>query len=99
MFAKAGEVAAEGVDTVRTVVANNLNYTFLDRYSAEVDKPFKSSLKISQTMGLGFGLGEFFTFMTWAIAFSYGSYLVDEGECDFTEMMRVRVLLYYVTHS
>lgn len=88
MFEQAGRVATEGVEAVRTVNSNNLTYDFLDAYAAELDKPFKTSIKTSQIAGVAFGWAEFFTFAMWAIAFSYGSYLVDNGDCDFADMMK-----------
>ncbi|KNC84946.1 hypothetical protein SARC_02838 [Sphaeroforma arctica JP610] len=87
MFERAGSVATETVDSIRTVLAINAQDEQLDRYGDELMAPYKSTIKASHVTGIGFGFSEFFMFAIWAVSFYYGSTLVDDGKCDFQEML------------
>ena len=87
VFEESGRVATEAVQAVRTVHANNLAHDYLDRYATALDKPLKASIRNSQLAGVAFGWAELCLFAMWAIAFGFGSYLVDQGDCSFAQFM------------
>ncbi|KNC82355.1 hypothetical protein SARC_05368 [Sphaeroforma arctica JP610] len=87
MFEKAGSIASETVDSIRTVLAINATDEQIEQYEEELMAPYKATVKSSQIAGVGFGFSEFCMFAIWALAFWFGAGLVDDGECSFDQML------------
>eukprot|EP00123_Amoebidium_parasiticum_P013463 comp21970_c0_seq1/m.31708 comp21970_c0_seq1/g.31708 ORF comp21970_c0_seq1/g.31708 comp21970_c0_seq1/m.31708 type:complete len:1325 (-) comp21970_c0_seq1:487-4461(-) len=88
IYRHAGKIAGEAVDNVRTVTSLSAAIHFLDRYDLELAKPAKKGFKTALIAGLGFGFTEFMMFAIWAISFWYGAKLAQDGEVDFTAIMK-----------
>eukprot|EP01134_Creolimax_fragrantissima_P003938 CFRG3938T1 len=87
MFEKAGSIASETVDSIRTVLAINAADEQLSKYAVELMAPYKATVKSAHIAGIGFGFSEFCMFGIWAISFWFGSTLVDDEKCSFDEML------------
>jgi ATP-binding cassette, subfamily B (MDR/TAP), member 1 len=87
-FMVAGGVAAEAVDNIRTVTSLGIQDTFIDRYDDALVAPLRSGEKGAVVSGLAFGVGEFFTYSIWAVAFWTGSAFIKNEQCDFLGVMK-----------
>ena len=58
------------------------------RYWAELRGPAAQMAKKAMIAGLAFAFTEFCMFAIWALAFWYGSVLIDKGDTTFADMMQ-----------
>ena len=85
----AGRVFSEVVDNIRTVVSLTRESTFIDLYNGHVNIVYISARKRSFINGLMYGFSSCIMFFAYAVAFTYGSYLVENGELEFQNVFRV----------
>jgi len=88
MFAKAGRIASEAVDNIRTVTSLGLGRHFHGLYREELKGPAKQARKSAYVSSIAFGFSEFCMFAIWAVSFYYGAVLIEDGECDFLGVMK-----------
>jgi len=87
--AKANQIAVEAVGNIRTVASFASEIKIHERYVAELHGPMKLAIRKSHLGGFLTGLGQFFLFGTFALAFWYGGQLISQGEMDFNQVMKV----------
>eukprot|EP01101_Sappina_pedata_P007178 TRINITY_DN374_c0_g1_i1.p1 TRINITY_DN374_c0_g1~~TRINITY_DN374_c0_g1_i1.p1 ORF type:complete len:1278 (+),score=466.09 TRINITY_DN374_c0_g1_i1:299-3835(+) len=98
-FETAGKVASESISNIRTVASLNLEERFLRDFRFRIQEPYVSGIKRAQLTGLGYGSSQLFMFMSNAIGFYYGAYLVFNKEIDFEQMMRTFTAIIFTAMS
>ncbi|XP_059172799.1 ATP-dependent translocase ABCB1-like [Physella acuta] len=86
---QAGKICSEVVDSIRTVVSLGREDYFVRTFDALIDFTRASSRKMSFVYGITYGVGNCIIFFAYAVAFYYGSVLVNDGEMEFFEVFRV----------
>lgn len=76
---QAGAISSEALTSSRTVIAFGLEDSFLDRYANKLREATKIGVIKGKTVGLGIGATLFFIFLSYGVAFWFGSYLVVTG--------------------
>jgi ATP-binding cassette, subfamily B (MDR/TAP), member 1 len=87
-YEKSSHYAAQAVDNIRTVVALGRLRGFYEEYVAALKLPTSGIQRVAWVQGACFGVTEFCMFAVWALAFWYGSTLVDKNQCSFADMMK-----------
>ncbi|KAI9477150.1 ABC transporter type 1, transmembrane domain-containing protein, partial [Zychaea mexicana] len=88
-YADAGSVAEQVFAGLRTVYSFSLQERFAERFDKELVKARKMGIKRGCVLGVGFGLFMSILFMTYGLAFWFGSHLVKTGEFDGPNVMVV----------
>ncbi|XP_055876966.1 ATP-dependent translocase ABCB1-like isoform X1 [Biomphalaria glabrata] len=86
---QAGKICSEVVDSIRTVVSLGREDYFLKRFDDLIDSTEKASRNMSLIYGLTYAIANCIIFFAYAVAFYYGSVLVNDGEMEFFEVFRV----------
>eukprot|EP00054_Salpingoeca_dolichothecata_P020503 m.129396 g.129396 ORF g.129396 m.129396 type:complete len:1316 (+) comp23639_c0_seq1:107-4054(+) len=87
-FEESGRFSAEAVENIRTVAALGRLNSFLSNYVGSLKAPIKNMYRRAHIQGLAFGFGEMMLFGVYAVAFAWGAEVVDQGYCDFGELMK-----------
>ena len=95
-FERSGKFASIAVEEVRTVASLGRLDSFVRDYFATLDYPSSVMKKTAQIQGLTFAFSEFCTFAVWALAFWYGSVVVDDGHCGFNEMFTAQMAIVFM---
>jgi ATP-binding cassette, subfamily B (MDR/TAP), member 1 len=98
-FAKAGAVASEAVDGIRTISSLGIQDLFIDRYGAALLIPLKNGDKAANVAGLSFGFAEGFLFVVFAVSFLSGSKFVQQRYCSFVDLMKALTALLFTAIS
>ncbi|XP_059178858.1 ATP-dependent translocase ABCB1-like [Physella acuta] len=77
------------VDNIRTVAALTKEGTFYRIFSADLMRPVKSNLKRAGLASAAFGVSGGMYFFTYAVAFYYGSKLLEDDDIDFNDIFKV----------
>ncbi|EGD76002.1 multidrug resistance protein [Salpingoeca rosetta] len=91
-FERSGKFASIAVEEVRTVAFP----CFVQDYYATLEYPSSVMKKTAQIQGLTFAFSEFCVFAVWALAFWYGSEVVDDGFCGFNEMFTAQMSIVFM---
>ncbi|CAG5130256.1 unnamed protein product, partial [Candidula unifasciata] len=86
---QAGRICSEVVDGIRTVVSLSREPHFIKLFDELIDFTKSSNKKMSIIFGITYGISNCIIFFAYAVAFYYGSTLVQEGEMEFYEVFRV----------
>ncbi|KAI8060794.1 P-loop containing nucleoside triphosphate hydrolase protein [Gongronella butleri] len=78
-YAQAGKVAEQAFSGIRTIYAFSLQGRFASRYDAELAIANKAGLRRGLAMALATATFFFVLFCTYALAFWYGSELIEQG--------------------
>ncbi|ORY35943.1 P-loop containing nucleoside triphosphate hydrolase protein [Rhizoclosmatium globosum] len=78
-YAEAGAVAEQVISGIRTVYSFSLQSRFATKYDVKLDRAQKADERRGITLGVGFGCFIMIMFMTYGLAFWYGSRLVVQG--------------------
>ncbi|KAJ3348517.1 Multidrug resistance protein 1 [Entophlyctis luteolus] len=78
-YADAGAVAEQVIAGIRTVYSFSLQNRFAVKYDNKLEKAEKADQNRGVTLGIGFGCFIMTMFMTYGLAFWYGSHKVYEG--------------------
>lgn len=87
-YEKSSKFASEAVENIRTVLSLGRVSSFLDHYDFELSIPARKAIRVSFVQGVMFGVSEFCLFGIWALAFWFGSHMVQDNKCNFGEMMK-----------
>ncbi|KAI7851625.1 putative ABC transporter protein [Circinella umbellata] len=88
-YADAGSVAEQVFAGLRTVYSFSLQERFAQRFEKELVKARKMGIKRGAVLGFGFASFMAILFLTYALAFWYGSQLVKSGEFDGSNVLVV----------
>ncbi|CAN0230516.1 unnamed protein product [Ascophyllum nodosum] len=86
--AKAGKVAVQAIDGVRTVAAFNLTEQVMVIYNVELKAALMEGLKRGVTDGLALGISQLITIGAYGFVFWWGGHRVIDGNMDFTRMLK-----------
>eukprot|EP00850_Spirogloea_muscicola_P001069 SM000004S14939 [mRNA] locus=s4:296552:303781:- [translate_table: standard] len=89
MYEDASHVASEAVGSIRTVAAFTAEKKVLQLYQEKCAMPVQAGIRQSQVAGVGLGFANFVLFSTYALAFWYGSTLVEDGKSSFKKVFNV----------
>ncbi|XP_050546689.1 ATP-dependent translocase ABCB1-like [Daktulosphaira vitifoliae] len=96
---EAGRIASECVQNVRTVQSLGKEKTFSKLYLESLQVPYKEAKKQVYWYAMLFALSQSVTYLLYAIAFKYGSYLVLKKEMTPSAVYRVFFALSFSAQS
>ncbi|CAL1537463.1 unnamed protein product [Lymnaea stagnalis] len=86
---QAGRICSEVVDAIRTVQSLGREDHFIQTFDGLIDYTRSSMRKMSLVFGCTYAVANCLIFFAYAVAFYYGSVLVNDGEMEFFEVFRV----------
>ncbi|XP_041375197.1 phosphatidylcholine translocator ABCB4-like [Gigantopelta aegis] len=86
---KSGQMCAETVDCIRTVAMLSLEPTLLQKFEHLANGICRRGVRHAHLNGISYGIAQAVIFFAYAATFTYGAYLVKQGEMEFFEVFRV----------
>ncbi|KAH1227695.1 ABC transporter B family member 1 [Glycine max] len=91
--AKATQLAAEAIANVRTVAAFNSEKKIAGLFTSNLETPLRRCFWKGQISGSGYGIAQFALYASYALGLWYASWLVKHGISDFSNTIRVFMVL------
>lgn len=91
--AKATQLAGEAVSNLRTVAAFNSESKIVNLFTTSLQSPLRRCFWKGQIAGIGYGIAQFALYASYALGLWYASWLVKHGISDFSNTIRVFMVL------
>ncbi|KHN48276.1 ABC transporter B family member 1 [Glycine soja] len=91
--AKATQLAGEAIANVRTVAAFNSEKKIVGLFTSNLETPLRRCFWKGQISGSGYGIAQFALYASYALGLWYASWLVKHGISDFSNTIRVFMVL------
>ncbi|KAJ3248680.1 hypothetical protein HDU78_010911 [Chytriomyces hyalinus] len=98
-YEESGTIAAEAFKEIRTVAALTRESYFLDKFSANLERPHQLALKKAREASLGNGVGQAFGQFASAVGFYAGVRLIEAGEVDFQSVFKVLMAVMFTAQG
>lgn len=85
----ASRLATEAIEHVKLIQAINQERYFFDKFSKELEKPKRDSLKSARRFGFVYGLSQSFIYFMYGGAFRWGAYLMARQLLDPITVFRI----------
>ncbi|KAM3615029.1 uncharacterized protein V6R79_022403 [Siganus canaliculatus] len=92
---KAGKIATEAIENIRTVVSLNREQKFEELYKQNIEVPFKNSQKKAHLYGFTYSSSQAMIYFTNAASFRFGAFLIDKGRMDAQGVILVNSTVLY----
>eukprot|EP00002_Diphylleia_rotans_P014621 TRINITY_DN2848_c0_g1_i8.p1 TRINITY_DN2848_c0_g1~~TRINITY_DN2848_c0_g1_i8.p1 ORF type:complete len:1149 (-),score=251.56 TRINITY_DN2848_c0_g1_i8:291-3737(-) len=98
-YESAGEIISQSISGMRTVSSFTLESVMFAEYKRRLVDPLRAGVKKSHFSGLGFGISQAVNLFSYSLSLWYGSVLIDKGELEFDEVMRVTFAIVFTAIS
>ncbi|UJR19545.1 hypothetical protein I4U23_022675 [Adineta vaga] len=94
-----GKYAIEALQDIRTIVTLNQEKYFIGKYENAFKNDSKKRIRKIQIQALGKAIANSFLYFIHVTAFSYGAYLVENGQMNFADVFRVFIVINFASMS
>ncbi|KAF5346861.1 hypothetical protein D9756_010551 [Leucocoprinus leucothites] len=98
-IASAGSIAEESISTIRTAKAFGIQSHLGALYDEKVTTAGKSDMKLAFVQGFGFAAFFFISYSAYALAFSFGTTLINQGIANAGEVITVFMAVFIGSFS